>query len=287
MSGTEALDSEYENGVADVLAFLASESATVVRNVYLPGRLSETDRQVDVVVRGRVYGKDNATLVADCKRWTKPIDVRDVGTFIDLVKDVEAEFGLLIATVGASKAALTRAHNEPGTNLDILPLAELVSWMPKGTDTTTYRVPLDKQVPVSRALRRAGFRVRPSTNWACNDDGIALDVFRHHGTVNPSGDIQLEAAASAKAAIKSGGVADPIHVAHGITMDGGTPGHRWLEVTLAGVPVALKILASSEAEAEAELARVAATCGLPAGAPLSYIKPPGWPVAGLFPRAFP
>ena len=41
---------DYENGVADVLAYLLP-GASVSRNVRLPGQLSETQRQVDVLIR--------------------------------------------------------------------------------------------------------------------------------------------------------------------------------------------------------------------------------------------
>ena len=60
---------DYENGVADVLAYLAGESATVRRNVRLPSRSAGRPRQIDVLVTGRIFGMADATLVVDCKRW--------------------------------------------------------------------------------------------------------------------------------------------------------------------------------------------------------------------------
>lgn len=74
---------EYENGVADVLAFLAGNSAVVDRDVKLPGGHSGVIRQVDVRARGRVFGMADATLMVDCKRWGKPVDVGDAGAFVD------------------------------------------------------------------------------------------------------------------------------------------------------------------------------------------------------------
>lgn len=44
----------------------------------------------------------------------------------------------------------------------------------------------------------------------------------------------------------------PTHVAHGITVAGGTPAHRWLTVAVNGVSAGVKVLASTEQEAELE-----------------------------------
>ena len=71
---------DYENGVADVLAYLLP-GASVSRNVKLVGQLSETQRQVDVLIRSVPEDEASATLVVDCKRWSSKIDVADVGTF--------------------------------------------------------------------------------------------------------------------------------------------------------------------------------------------------------------
>ncbi len=57
--------------MADVLAYLARASATVERNVSLPGRLSRVNRQIDVLVRGKIYDRSDTTLVVDAKRWSK------------------------------------------------------------------------------------------------------------------------------------------------------------------------------------------------------------------------
>jgi hypothetical protein len=73
---------DYEDGVADVLAFLADGSATVDRDVRLQGLRSGGRRQIDVVVRGRIFGMTNATMIVDYERWATPLDVKDVESFI-------------------------------------------------------------------------------------------------------------------------------------------------------------------------------------------------------------
>ncbi len=284
MSPSEALDAEYENGVADVLAFLAGGTAVVERNVQLPGRRSGVLRQVDVLVRGRVFGLTGATVVVDCKRWAKPVDVTDVGTFLDLVEDVGADVGLLVITQGGSGAAHERARQARGVRLEVMTLGELASWAPSGTVGTEYRIPADKQGAASRALRRAGLRVSPSTAYPSTEDEVVIRVFRHYGVRSPSSEVQTGQWEQARAALAKVGIPDPVQVSSGITIGGGTPGHRWLEVTVEGHPVGLKILAATEAEAEEQLQRVrelGAGHGLPT-AVVSYIKPDDWPVQRLF-----
>ena len=66
-----------------------------------------------------------------------------------------------------------------------------------------------------------------------------------------------------------------------MTIGGGTPAHRSLEVTLAGQGTGLKVLAASEEEASRELATGRGSLGLP-GDLLDVDRPPDWPVMGLF-----
>ena len=99
----------------------------------LPGHLSETDRQIDVIVRGHFADlPDVHTMIVDCKCFSKKIDVKDVEAFIGLVEDVNADFGLLVTRNGFSKAARTRSAAVRGIVLDIVPLDdELAVWLPR------------------------------------------------------------------------------------------------------------------------------------------------------------
>jgi hypothetical protein len=274
---------DYENGVADVLAFLAGESATVERNVRVPGRRSGRPRQIDVLVRGRIFGMADTTLIVDCKRWRTPVDVKAVETFIGMIEDVGADVGMLMTTSGSTGTARERARSERGVHLEVMTLQELMAWSPPGTVTTTYRLPVDRQEDAEKVLRTAGFRVAPTEAFEAPAGEVVLNVIRHYGTRTPSADVQERHAAEAVAALGSIGV-DHTHVAHGITAGGGTPGHRWLNVAVNGTPAGLKVLASTEKEAERELDQVAgvfAAQGIPRDA-LSVITPDGWPVPRLF-----
>lgn len=272
---------DYENGVADVLAFLADGSATVDRNVRLPSRSGGRQRQIDVRVRGRIFGMANATLVVDCKRRRLPIDVKDVEAFIGLVEDVGADVGMMVTTEGSTEGARDRARAVRGVHLEVMSLEELVAWSPVGTVTTTYRLPADRQTDAEKVLPNAGFRVAPDAGFLAGAGEVVLRVIRHYGTKTPSGEMQQDHMTTAEAALGKIGV-EPIHVAHGIVAGGGTPAYRWLMVAVNGVPSGLRVLASTEEEAEEELDRVAeAPLAGPRGA-LTVIPPEGWPVSRLF-----
>jgi hypothetical protein len=58
---------DYENGVADVLAFILGEHGAVERNVMLPTRDGSRRRQIDVVARVRIQGLVEILLIVDCK----------------------------------------------------------------------------------------------------------------------------------------------------------------------------------------------------------------------------
>jgi hypothetical protein len=282
----DALDTEYENGVADVLAYLAGGAAQVERNVRMPGKKSGKPRQIDVKVTGALLGSGNATMVVDCKRYTKPIDVNHVGTFVGLVEDVGADIGLLVSTVGISPAAQEYANNVRGIRLDILSVEHLAAWSPRGTAHFDYAVPSDLYPEAVRAARRAGFRVRPVKvdEWR-GDVGVGLSAFRHFGVLSPSGEQQTEAREQLLAALRRAGVAEPVGLGNGIVTGGGTPGHRWLEVSVAGVPAGLKVLVSSEEDIVTQL-ETAVTELFP-GVPrnqLDVIRPEVWPIPTMFPR---
>ena len=71
--------------------------------------MTGTKRQIDVLIRQQV-GQYELVIVMDCKDWKRPIDVNGVGQFIELVKDVRANKGVMVAATGFSGPAKTRAQ---------------------------------------------------------------------------------------------------------------------------------------------------------------------------------
>lgn len=283
---TDALDTEYENGVADVLAYLAGEAACVERNILMPGKKSGKRRQIDVRVSGALFGSGNATMVVDCKRYLKPIDVNHLGAFVALVEDVGADLGLLVSTVGMSEAAQRYADNVRGVRLHVVSVEDLAAWAPQGTVHFDYAVPKDVFPEALRALRRAGFRVRAVEveKWR-GEVGVGFSAFRHFGVLSPSGEQQIEARERLLAALRRVGVTDPVGLGGGIVIGGGTPSHRWLEVSLAGIPTGLKVLAASEDDIAAELDRLVTGLGASVRREeLDVIRADAWPIRPMFPR---
>ena len=60
---------EYENGVADVLASVAGANGVVRRNVMLSSRADNRRRQIDVLVKGSIFGLTDARLPGSLMAW--------------------------------------------------------------------------------------------------------------------------------------------------------------------------------------------------------------------------
>lgn len=272
---------DYEIAVADILSYLVGATAQVEHDVTLPGKRSGTQRQIDVLVRGRMFGLADAVMVVDCKRWRSKLDVADVGSFLDLLEDVGASSGLLVTTVGYSKAAVARAKEARGVSVEVMTLDELEAWDPPGSASVSFRTPADRSEEAEKALRRAGFRVRRDRGLESTAEHVIVEASRHYGNLGPDGEERRTHMGRASEALIQAGLTAEI-AATGLTVGGGTPAHDWLEVTdLQGERVGIRILAASEEDVENELLDLAASFGVSRDG-LSVERPPGWP----FPRAF-
>ena len=268
---------DYENGVADVLSYVLGDEATVERNVMLPGRQSQVQRQIDVCVTGRIFQFTDATMIVDCKKWKSKIDVADMGSFIGLVEDVGADFGLLMTSSGESEGARQLAKGARGIRVQSISIEELGSWKPEGTLNKEVSILTSKRDRVVHVLRERGFRVALKRE---EGDRTIINIWRHCGSRRPSGEIQHKLLGMIEEALVDVG-ASPIAIGHGVSIGGGTPGHAWLKVLLANRDIGIKICAASEHGAEKELDHVASGLGLPREH-LSYLNPEGWPLKGIF-----
>jgi hypothetical protein len=183
-------------------------------------------------------------LVIDCKCLGRRIDVKTVESFIGLVQDAGADRGLLVTTKGASEAARRRDH--AGTlDLEVVTLDQLVSWSPRDTVGTTVAIAASEVERATTLLEKAGLRVRHAGR--CGDEA-EIEVFRHYP--GSGSDANVQASHHNRVYDTLGRAAIPHRtVSTGVTIDGGTPAHRWIPVaqTPAGP---LKVLASSQAELE-------------------------------------
>jgi hypothetical protein len=98
---------QFEKTVARIQQQLAPR-ADVKWNDKLYGHESQTTRQVDVSIRARI-GQFEILIVMDCKDYKSKIDVPMVGDFANMVKDIRAHRGALVARNGFTKKAKTYA----------------------------------------------------------------------------------------------------------------------------------------------------------------------------------
>ena len=87
------------------------------------GIYSKVERQVDFAIRKTIAGK-RILGVVDCKYFGKNIDLKIVESFIGMIEDLNANFGILITNNGYSKAAKNRVKFS-NLKLDVLAVDEL------------------------------------------------------------------------------------------------------------------------------------------------------------------
>ena len=87
------------------------------------GKHSRTDRQIDISIRGNIGGNKILGII-DCKHFSKKINVKIVESFLGMLEDTKANFGLIITNKGFSSSAKNRA-NIRNLRLDIIKFDEL------------------------------------------------------------------------------------------------------------------------------------------------------------------
>lgn len=88
----------------------------ILKNQKIIGTFSKRSRQIDILVKAKLIGK-NIFGVIDCKKFSKKIDVKTVESFIGFLEDIGANLGVLITNIGYTKSAINRITNY--TNRDI------------------------------------------------------------------------------------------------------------------------------------------------------------------------
>ena len=115
---------EYEEEIFENFKS-AYPNTKISYNQKIVGRYSKTERQIDVLIEGRIAGK-KIRLVIDGKYYSENVDVKAVDSFISMVEDIDAAQGILITSKGYSEAAINRAYYGPtDIELDILNFEEL------------------------------------------------------------------------------------------------------------------------------------------------------------------
>lgn len=100
----------YERLAAFVQSQQDDPSITVTPNVKLVGHLSGVERQIDVLLDCRVGEDRSKRVIVDAKLHSRPLDVKDVEEFEGMMRDVQADRGILVCPNGFSRAAQRRAQ---------------------------------------------------------------------------------------------------------------------------------------------------------------------------------
>ena len=124
--------------------------AKVTHNAKLPGLLSETTRQIDVLVEQSI-GQYSMRIALDCKDYRTPVDVKGVEEFHGLVQDVGVHKGALVCPAGFTKSAKKRAKK---LQIDL--------YSPADTDPHKWQVSLALPVVCDFRATRIGFGISVS-----------------------------------------------------------------------------------------------------------------------------
>jgi hypothetical protein len=87
------------------------------------GKHSRIDRQIDISIRGNIGGNKILGII-DCKHFSKNINIKTIESFLGMLEDTKANFGLIITNKGFSLSAKSRA-NVRNLRLDIIKFDEL------------------------------------------------------------------------------------------------------------------------------------------------------------------
>lgn len=86
-----------------------TQDAEVVADEKIKGANSETERQIDILIKKRV-AQYEIKVIIECKDYKRPVDVQKVESFVTKLKDVKANKGAIVSSKGFSKAALKLAE---------------------------------------------------------------------------------------------------------------------------------------------------------------------------------
>jgi len=94
--------SEYEQFAYEKFMQLYP-NATVTKNDYIRGSLSDLDREIDVSIKITIESQQLLYIV-QCKDWKKPVDIKVLGEFAAVIQDVQASKVFLLCTSGFARS---------------------------------------------------------------------------------------------------------------------------------------------------------------------------------------
>lgn len=116
---------EYELLIEQLYRSL-EPNAEIIQDDHILGRDTNANRQIDVSIRYKFAGTTNLIII-QAKDYKNPADVNKVGEFLSVIRDVNANKGILICSSGFSKKAVEYAKNK-GIELLTLHSAQNKRW---------------------------------------------------------------------------------------------------------------------------------------------------------------
>ena len=185
---------EYENIVL-IECQRVFFNANIQYNIFVDGLFSKRKRQIDIFIKD----KNGLVYIVDAKRYNTKVDVKDVESFIGMVKDVGGNYGIILSEKGFTKAAINRAHiGENNIEVDILNLNGLGMFQSKsaipyvGNNGVVVNAPFGWVIDGTRrngmaaTLYQRGFSLEEATVenkewayinfWSKNDEINSLDA---------------------------------------------------------------------------------------------------------------
>ncbi|MDC4314357.1 restriction endonuclease [Acinetobacter baumannii] len=99
----------YEKIVSSLMFDEHDFDTTVVPNAKIIGTISGRSRQIDVLLDSK-NGDSNRRIIVDAKYQKRPIDIKKVEEFEGMMRDVNAQRGILVCPNGYTQSALRRAQ---------------------------------------------------------------------------------------------------------------------------------------------------------------------------------
>lgn len=96
-----------------------SKDIEVQYDVKIQGKLSEINRQVDIMIIDR-REEEVKKYIIDCKYYSKVIDIKRVESFLGMCNDIKADYGIMISTEGYTEGAKKRVEKLGNITLETI-----------------------------------------------------------------------------------------------------------------------------------------------------------------------
>lgn len=97
----------YEKLTALIYSQL-SPGFTVTHDDKIIGHISKRSRQIDVSIKGSI-GPHEFLMIVQCKNQKRKVDTTQFGSFVEMIKDVKANKGIIVSNSGFSKSVVNQA----------------------------------------------------------------------------------------------------------------------------------------------------------------------------------